>query len=148
MKFRPVRILVALLVLFCGSSCTIFDPKPPNMAADKMAVVPPDFLLSRYGPMNRWLDTKVRVQIFDVPLDQVIHQPCLRGINYRVVQKGVENPLIFIDKIAMTRRQLLWSLSQDHQIHMTLVFDVQGGPACIEIRSRTARNDARARGDT
>ncbi len=146
MKFSPVPLL-ALTLMLGSTSCALWFPKPPNMAADKMAVVPPDFLFSRYEPINRWLDTKVRVQIFDVPLKQVIHEPSLRGINYRVVQTGVDNPLIFIDKIAMTRRQLLWSLAQDHQIHMTLVFDANGGPACIEIRSRTATNDARARGD-
>lgn len=113
-----------------------------------MAVVPPEFLFSRYEPMNRWLDTPVRVQIFDVPLHEVMYQPCLRGVNYRLVQTGVDNPLLFIDKVAMTRRQLLWSLAQDHQIHLTLIFDPNGGPAYIEIRSRTARNDAKARGDT
>jgi hypothetical protein len=146
MKFHPARLLVTLLVLCC-SSCGLFQPKPKYKAADKMSVVPPDFLYSRYEPLNRWLDTKVRVQIFDVPLSQVIHEPALRGINYRVVQRPVENPLIFIDKIAMTRRQLLWSLAQDHQLHLTPVFDVDGGPAVIEIRSRSARNDAKARGD-
>ena len=142
----PLRLLVPILALTC-TSCTLFDPKPPGKAADKMAVVPPEFLFTRYEPMNRWLDTAVRVQIFDVPLNRVIYEPCLRGINVRVVTAPLENPIIFIDKLALTRRQLLWSLAQDHQLHMTPVFDPNAGPAWIEIRSREARNDARARGD-
>jgi hypothetical protein len=143
---HSIRLLVPLLALTCAS-CGIFDPKPSGQAADKMAVIPQDFLFTRYEPLNRWLDTPVRVQIFDVPLREVVNQPCLRGINYRVIEGSDKNPIIFIDKLALTRRQLLWSLAQDHQLHLTPVFDVTGGPACIEIRSREATNDARARGD-
>ncbi len=146
MILPPLRLLVPILGLSL-SACTIFDPKPPGQAADKQAVVPADFLFSRYEPLNRWLDTAVRVQIFDVPLTEVLQQPCLQGINVRIVQRPVENPKIFIDKLALTRRQLLWTLAQDHQLHLTPVFDPAGGPAWIEVRSREARNDARARGD-
>ena len=146
MKLNPARLLVPLL-MFCCSGCGIFDPRPAYKAADELAVVPPDFLFTRYEPLNRWLDTAVRVQIFDVPLSQVVNEPCLRGVNYRLIQAPVEDPMIFIDKLALTRRQLLWSLAQDHQLHLTPVFDTPGGPAYIEIRSRAARNDARARGD-
>ena len=147
MIYHPLRLLISLLALSL-SSCGIFDPKPTGMAADKNAVVPSDFLFSRYEPLNTWLDTPVRVQIYDVPLAEVINEPCLRGINVRVIQRPAVNPLIFIDKLALTRRQLLWTLAQDHQLHLTPVFDPNGGPAWIEIRSREARNDARARGDT
>ncbi|MDB6069270.1 MAG: hypothetical protein JWL81_441 [Verrucomicrobiales bacterium] len=146
MKFHPARLLVPLLLLSC-SSCALFDPRPTNQAADKLAVVPPEFLLTRYAPLNRWLDTAVRVQIFDVPLSQVIQEPCLQGVNYRIVQPPMDDPIIFIDKLALTRRQLLWSLAQDHQLHMTPVFAEPNRPAYIEIRSRAARNDAKARGD-
>jgi hypothetical protein len=146
MKFSPVHLLAALALLGLPA-CGIFDPHPQYHAADPMAVVPPEFLLSRYAPLNRWLDTPVRVQMYDVPLSQVTQQPCLRGINYSVKQVPSENPNVFIDKLALTRRQLLWSLSQDYQLHMSISFDATQGPACIEIRSRAARNDARARGD-
>jgi len=142
---HPARLLAPLL-FFSLASCGLLDPKPKNQAADKLAVVPAEFLFSRYGPLNQWLDSMERVQIFDVPLKQVFNEPVLRGINYKVIQAPVENPTIFIDKIAMTRRQLLWSLAQDHQLHLTPVFSADGGPACIEIRSRAARNDAKARG--
>ena len=145
MMLHPARLLAPLL-LFSVASCGLLDPKPKYQAADKWAVVPADFLFTRYDPLNQWLDSSVRVQIFDVPLKQVYNEPALRGINYRVIQPPVENPSIFIDKIAMTRRQLLWSLAQDHQLHLTPLFDAAGGPAWIEIRSRAARNDAKARG--
>lgn len=147
MSFRPATLLVSLLALSC-SACGLLDPKPKYKAADPMAVVPVEFLFSRYEPLNRWLDTPVRVQIFDVPLSHVIHQPCLTGINYRVIEMPEDDPIIFLDKIALTRRQLLWSLAQDYQLHLTPVFDAHGGPARIEIRSRAARNEARSRGDT
>lgn len=143
----PVRFLLPALCLFGFSSCGIFNPKPTYKAADKMAVVPADFLYTKYGPLNRWLDTAVRVQIFDVPLNQVLSHPTLRGINYRVIESSPDNPIIFIDKIAMTRRQLLWSLAQDHQLHLTPVVDSPDGPAFIEIRSRVASNEAKARGN-
>ncbi len=146
MKFSSVHLL-ATLALLGLPGCGMFDPHPNYHAADRMAVVPPEFLHSRYGPLNAWLDTPVRVQIYDVPLSKITQEPCLRGINYRVKQVPSENPNIFIDKLALTRRQLLWSLSQDYQLHMSLAFDSAQGPACIEIRSRAARNDARARGD-
>ena len=138
--------LFPLLALFT-TGCTLFDAKPPNQAADKLAVVPQDFLFTRYEPLNRWLDTAVRVQIFDIPLSQVFNEPCLRGINVSIIQPPIDDPDIFIDKLALTRRQLLWSLAQDPQLHLTPVFEPDGGPARIEVRSRAARNDARARGD-
>ena len=147
MKFSPVYFLAPIIFL-SFSSCSLLGSRPRNQAADKLAVVPPEFLFSHYEPLNQWLDTKVRVQIFDVPLNRVFNHPCLKGINYRTVQPSNENPTIFIDKIALTRRQLLWSLAQNNQLHMTPVFDTNGGEACIEIRSRASRNEARARGDS
>lgn len=142
MKFLTVRSAAALLALTC-SSCGIFDPKPKYNIVDAKAVVPQEFLFSRYTPLNNWLDTPVRVQIFDVPLSQVINEPCLRGLNYRVINQPASDPLIFIDKIGLTRRQLLWSLAQDYQLHLTLNFGPDGTTSYIEIRSREAANEAK-----
>ena len=147
MKLSPAHFLVPV-ILFAFSSCALLDSKPRNQAADTMAVVPDEFLFTRYEPLNQWLDTKVRVQIFDVPLHEVFNQPCLKGLNYRIVQESKENPIIFVDKIALTRRQLLWSLAQNNQLHMSPVFGPDGKTASIEIRSRAVRNEARARGDS
>ncbi|MES2708384.1 MAG: hypothetical protein V4726_17450 [Verrucomicrobiota bacterium] len=144
MKFFPVRTATLLLALTCAS-CGLFDPKPKYNAVDPKAVVPQDFLFTRYGPLNAWLDTPVRVQIFDVPLTEVIKEPCLRGLDYRIVNPPLSNPTVFIDKIGLTRRQLLWALGQDYQLHMTPVFGPDGRTAYIEIRSREARNDEKDR---
>lgn len=144
MKFFPVRTAALLLAVLCPS-CDVFGPKPKYKAVDPNAVVPPDFLFTRYAPLNSWLDTAVRVQIFDVPLTEVIHEPPLRGLNYQFINPPVTNPTIFIDKVGMTRRQLLWALSQDYQLHMTPVFGPDGKSAVLELRSREATNAAKDR---
>ncbi|HEX2749598.1 MAG TPA: hypothetical protein VHM91_16430 [Verrucomicrobiales bacterium] len=131
----------ALACLSFGlSACNVMDqdnPKPRNHAADPKAVVPQDFLFSRYHPLNAWLDQAVRVQIMDVPLMDVFNHQTLRGLQYVVVKAPTSNPLINIDKLAMTRRQLLWALAHDHQLHMTPAFGPGGEVTSIEIRSRS-----------
>lgn len=144
MKFRLPALAVAtatVFVTFGLSSCEtvdkIFDPQPPGMAADPMAVVPQDFLYTRYAPLNHWLDEAVRVQILDVRLMSVFDHPTLRGLHYHFVTRPSQNPLLNIDKLAMTRRQLLWSIGHDHQLHMTPVFGSRGEVTHIDIRSRS-----------
>lgn len=144
MKFFPVCAAV-LIPAFACPSCGVFDPKPKYKLVDPKAVVPQDFLFTRYGPLNDWLDTAVRVQIFDVPLTQVFNEPALRGLNYVFVIPPVTNPTIFIDKLGLTRRQLLWAIAQDYQLHLTPVFGADGRTATIEIRSREAKNDEKDR---
>ncbi len=139
MKRLPVISALACLTLWLPS-CGIMDqdnPKPKNHAEDPKAVVPVDFLFNRSRALNAWLDEAVRVQILDVPLMDVFRHPALRGLQYVIVKPPVENPLIFIDKLAMTRRQLLWAISHDHQLHMTPSFGPNGGVTAIEIRSRS-----------
>jgi hypothetical protein len=102
-----------------------------------MAVVPQDFLFTRYAPLNQWLDEAVRVQILDVPLMKVFDHPTLRGLHYHFVSLPPDNPLINIDKIAMTRRQLLWAIGHDHQLHMTPHYGSRGEVTHIDIRSRS-----------
>jgi hypothetical protein len=124
----------------CLAGCTVMDqvnPQPRGYAADPAAVVPGDFLFTRYQPLNAWLDEAVRVQILDVPLMEVFHHPALRGLEYVIVRPPPQNPLITIDKLALTRRQLLWALAQDHQLHMTPSFGAYGEIRYVEIRSRS-----------
>ena len=136
---RLLSALSVVLSLLCLSSCDtmdrMFEPQPKNMATDPIAVVPSGFLLTRYAPFNHWLDTPVRVQILDTPLMDIFHHPALRGLQYVVMKAPPKNPVISIDKLALTRRQLLWSLSQDYQLHMTPSFNGKGELSCIEIRS-------------
>ncbi len=133
---------LAVTVALASASCNLFEPKPPMKITDAAAVVPPDFLFSRYAPLNAWLDTSVRVQIFDVPLMDTFQTPALRGLNYRIISRPEHNPLITIDKPGLTRRQLLWALSQDHALHLSAIFTPDGGPAWIEIRSRQATGES------
>lgn len=138
---RPVLLLTAGLAVLL-SSCKAFkeatgDPQPDHKAYDVGAVTPPDFLLTRSDALNKWLDTPVRVQIYDVHLRDVFRHDSLRGLQYSMVKPPQENPLVNIDKIAMTRRQLLWAISHDHQLHMTPAYNSKGNVSHIEIRSRS-----------
>ncbi len=141
MKLSPaltVALSLPLLLTSCETYDRLTEPQPPGNAADPNAVVPQEFLFSRYEPLNRWLDEAIRVQIMDVPLMDVFHHPALRGLQYAIIKAPAQNPLITIDKLALTRRQLLWALAQDHQLHMTPSFGPAGQVTCIEIRSRSA----------
>ena len=140
MKSANLCPAVAAVLTLCLQSCSIVDyinPQPPGNAADPAAVVPGEFLLTRYQPLNTWLDEAVRVQIIDVPLSDVFNHPALRGLEYVIVKAPPVNPLITIDKLALTRRQLLWVLAQDYQLHMTPSFGPHGEVRFIEIRSRS-----------
>ena len=139
MKYLP-RLLLSLAALAlpaCEAMDKIFDPQPPHRAEDPVAVVPPEFLFTRSTSLNHWLDEAVRVQITDVPLVETFNHPALRGLQYQIVKAPSQNPLVNIDKLAMTRRQLLWVLSHDHQLHMTPNFGRHGHVNYIEIRSRS-----------
>lgn len=100
--------------------------KGPFEPYDKAAVLPASFLYSKYKPLNDWLDTPVHVQILDVKLLDVFNLPLMRGLNYRLVKAPRENPRITMNHIAMTRRQVLWSLAQDYQLSMTPIFGDTG----------------------
>jgi hypothetical protein len=106
--------------------------KPYNAAA----VLPQDFLFSHYAPLNKWLDTPVNVQILDVPLLDVFHHPALAGLNYKMVKAPKENPNVTMNHLALTRRQLLYSLSQEYQLSMVPVFTNDNNTSYIDIRSR------------
>jgi len=140
MKFANLPPAAAAGLLLCLPACSVVDdinPRPKGHAADPAAVVPGEFLFTRYQPLNTWLDTAVRVQIMDVPLSEVFNHSALRGLEYVIVKAPPANPLITIDKLALTRRQLLWVLSHDYQLHMTPSFGSRGEVRFIEIRSRS-----------
>jgi hypothetical protein len=98
--------LSALAALGLLPSCTaidlLLDPQPKFKAGDAMAVVPNDFLFTRYPPLNRWLDTPMRTLILDTPLKACFDHESLRGIRYQWVIEPKENPIINIDRIAIT----------------------------------------------
>lgn len=131
------RILV-VGVLVAMTSCRLWqfwDVRPDYKPHDKNAVVPQEFLYTGHKPFNDWLDTPVHIQITDVPLTEVFEHPALRQLRVVWVNRPAENPLITIHRLAITRRQLLWALGQDHQLTL-LAQTIPGGNSYVEIRAR------------
>ena len=133
MLLRSLALLA--LVSLTTVSCDMFTMKGPFKPYDKKSVLPQDFLYTKYAPLNAWLDTPIRVQILDVPLPEVFALPCLRGLDYRIVSLPKLKHTITMNHMAMTRRQLLWALAQDHQLRMTPVFGENGRASHIDIRN-------------
>lgn len=141
MQLRPAIIALAGLAIAGTTSCSTIkqaiNPEPDLRPARERAIVPQDFLFTDYTPLNQWLDQSVHVDILDVPLSSVFQQPALSGLNHNLTgfSPGDEDePTITINEVALTRRQLLWSLSQDHKLAMVPKFDAQGGTSYIDIR--------------
>lgn len=114
----------------------MFRMKGPFKPYYAQSVIPAEFLYSKYGPVNHWLDTPVHVQIMDTHLMDVFEHPTLRGLRFKIVKSPKMNPVITMNHIAMTRRQLLWSISQDYQLTMTAVFGENGSPSYVDIRAK------------
>ncbi len=110
-------------------------PRADYKPHDRRAVVPQDFLFTTHKPMNEWLDTPVYVQLTEVPLSQVFSQPVLSKLNTRLVNMPPDDPRITMYRTAISRRQLLWSLSQDHKLTM-IPHHVPNGSSFVEIRGR------------
>ena len=145
-----LRSLFLLSVASLGlSSCEMFTMHGPFKPHNALAVIPRSFLFTHYEPLNRWLDTPVYVQIMDTRLMDVFQHPSLVGLNYRIMKAPKENPIITMHHLAITRRQLLYSLSQEYQLTMTPVFTNDGSMSYIDIRSRkeeeVIRSNQRAR---
>ena len=130
------------LTVSCESVKQSVDPQPDLSPARKRALLPQEFLYTDYRPLNEWLDTSVRVDLKDVPLSDVFRQPPLSGLNHQLsdLPEGEDEPLVTIDELALTRRQLLWALAQDHKLAMLPKFDSQGGTSFIDIRARGSRS--------
>lgn len=144
-----LRMTIRTLFLFSAlafglSSCEMFKMAGPFKPYTTKAVIPQDFLLTHYQPLNDWLDVPVHVQILDVPLLDTFKQPALAGLNYRLAKAPKENPRITMTHLAMTRRQLLYSLSQEYQLSMTPIFANDGSMSYIDIRSRKEESATQA----
>lgn len=133
-KILPSVCASVLALLFLGS-CALLPPKPDYKPHDKMAVVPQEFLYTGHKPFNDWLDTAVWIHVTDMPMSQVFLHPALSSLRVEWVEAPKKDPLITIHRIAITRRQLLWALAQDHQLTMLPVV-VPGGRSYVEIRAR------------
>ncbi|MGI8601693.1 MAG: hypothetical protein ACR2OZ_01705 [Verrucomicrobiales bacterium] len=132
---KPYLLSGLILALSVLPSCNLFFPKPDRKPYDRIGVVPQDFLFNRHHPLNDWLDTPVYVQMIDVPLTETLNHPALRPLNYRWLVLPLENPRVTIYRVAITRRQLLWSLAQDYKLSMLPIMR-PGGYSYVEIRAR------------
>ena len=133
---HPTRLAVLIAVMAASvlPSCGLV-PKPDYKPHDKLAVVPQEFLYTDNHSFNEWLDTPLRLQITDMPLTEVFRHPALRELEVVWVGSLRENPRITIHRVAITRRQILWSMAQDHQLLMLPVIR-PGQQSYVEIRQR------------
>lgn len=135
LNFSRVLALGSLAFLTSCRFWMFWDVKPDYKPHDKMAVVPQEFLYTGSKSFNQWLDTPVQIQVTEMPLMEVFEHPALRQLRVVWVNRPKDNPVITIHRLAMTRRQLLWALGQDHQLTM-LARTLPGGRSCVEIHAR------------
>jgi hypothetical protein len=136
---RRFLLVIAMAGALILPSCemvfpNLLLPKPDLKPHDEIGVVPQDFLFTQHAPLNRWLDTPVYVQMIDVPLTRVFDHAALRGLHHRWTVSPRFNPRITVYRVAITRRQLLWSIAQDYKLTL-LPVTVPGGYSYIEVRA-------------
>ncbi len=165
MKHRPTSIRPRVLILLAASlgavcllaSCSssssapswlkspLFLEKPRLSLSQPRAVVPSDFLFSWHKPYNEWMDTPNRVYYHEVPLDKIFQNPPFTKLRYTLGEMPPEMPEISIDSLGITRRQLLWMIAHDNQLHMSLMTDSEGYPTEVIIRWRGLRDNDKVR---
>ena len=130
------RAALLILIPIALISCSIFNPKPKPGLVEPKAAVPADFLFSWHAPYNKWMDSLVRVYYNEIPLEEIFKNAPLTGLSYNFINKPKESPLVSIDSIGITRRQLLWSIAHDNNLSMSLKSLPNGHPSEIIIRDR------------
>ena len=130
------RAALLVLITIALISCSIFNPKPKPGLVEPKAAVPADFLFSWHAPYNKWMDSPVRVYYNEIPLEEIFKNAPLTGLSYNFINKPKESPLVSIDSIGITRRQLLWSIAHDNNLSMSLKSLPNGHPSEIIIRDR------------
>ena len=130
------RAALLILIPIALISCSIFNPKPKPGLVEPKAAVPADFLFSWHAPYNKWMDSPVRVYYNEIALEEIFKNAPLTGLSYNFINKPKESPLVSIDSIGITRRQLLWSIAHDNNLSMSLKSLPNGHPSEIIIRDR------------
>ncbi len=135
--FVPIfRAVLLILIPIALISCSIFNPKPKPGLVEPKAAVPADFLFSWHAPYNKWMDEPVRVYYNEVSLEEIFKNAPLLGLSYNFIKKPKKTPLVSIDSIGITRRQLLWAIAHDNNLSMSLKSLPNGHPSEIIIRDR------------
>ncbi|MAW10937.1 MAG: hypothetical protein ACJ0IB_02245 [Verrucomicrobiales bacterium] len=132
-KFAGLALLTLSL-----SNCSILDQNPKPGLVEPSAAVPGDFLFSWHKPYNKWMDTPVRVYYNDVSLEEIFENDPLTGLSYKFVKSPETMPLVSMDSMGITRRQLLWAIAHENNLHMSLRSLPNGQPSQILIRYRGA----------
>lgn len=132
---RLFLLLVAAASLTLPS-CSLFKMDGPFPAYDELAVIPEDFLYTKYGPLNRWLDTPVRVYFRNLSIREALNQPALRGLKFQLEGKIPHDEKLTMNRIAITRRQLLWSIAQDNQLVMIPIFGEGQEPSYVLVHPK------------
>ncbi|MBT7982005.1 MAG: hypothetical protein HN584_05510 [Akkermansiaceae bacterium] len=130
------RAILLILIPIALISCSIFNPKPKPGLVEPKAAVPADFLFSWHTPYNKWMDEPVRVYYNEVSLEEIFKNAPLLGLSYNFIKKPKKTPLVSIDSIGITRRQLLWAIAHDNNLSMSLKSLPNGHPSEIIIRDR------------
>lgn len=137
-------ILLAILPVL--GSCEIFQEKPNPGLVEPHAAIPEDFLFSWHKPYNEWMDSPVRVYYNKAPLDQIFENSPFIRLSYKFNEKPSEMPLVSMDTLGLTRRQLLWSIAHDNNLQMILKTLPNGHPSEVIIRDRGDKNKSGGKG--
>ena len=147
--FVPIfRAVLLILIPIALISCSIFNPKPKPGLVEPKAAVPADFLFSWHAPYNKWMDEPVRVYYNEVSLEEIFKNAPLLGLSYNFIKKPKKTPLVSIDSIGITRRQLLWAIAHDNNLSMSLKSLPNGHPSEIIIRDRGDATETQGKDQT
>ena len=133
---RPIALLALAAALIGTSGCNLFVEHPTPKLTQPHAAIPRDFLWSWHKPYNKWMDAPVRVYYNKVPLDQVFKTSPFNNLSYRFIEQPDEMPLVSADSLGISRRQLLWAVAHDNNLHMSLKTLPNGHPSEVIIRHR------------
>lgn len=133
---RPLTLVTLAVAIVAVSGCDLFVEKPTPSLVQPHAAVPRDFLWSWHKPYNQWMDAPVRVYYNKVPLDQVFQASPFSTLSYRFIERPDEMPLVSVDTLGISRRQLLWAVAHDNNLHMSLKTLPNGHPSEVIIRHR------------
>lgn len=137
LNIRRIGIATLLgLAAMLFSSCDIFLEKPRHTLVEPKAVVPSRFLFSWDKDYNEWMDTPNRVYYHRTPLSQVLQNAPFTRLTYELYDMPEEEPLITIDSLGFTRRQILWVLCNDYNLKMSLRTLSDGKPESVIVRWR------------
>jgi len=118
------------------TSCDIFLEKPRHKLVEPKAVVPGSFLFSWDKEYNAWMDTPNRIYYHNTPLSEVFQNEPFTRLVYELYDMPAEQPLVSIDSLGITRRQVLWVLCHDYNLKMSLRSLSDGKPESVIVRWR------------